>query len=471
MTDWLGGDPNFVTGKMQAPTISNVEAEAGLLGGLMINNKLIDRVAGIVRPDDCAEPLHGRILTAIQHEYDLGHSANPVTLRPYFADDPDMVQLGGVGYLAQLTGSGAAIIGCVDFARQVAELGNRRRFAERMGFLARTAEDFEIGMDQLAADAEAAIEDATRLADAGASMSAGRAVELTLDDMIAETPPGTRCGLIPSFDFALGTIRRGHSIIVAARPGMGKTALALTYAHGAAERGHGVLFASLEMRAAELGGRLACDVAHAMGNPVPYSVVTDGGATRDQRRDIARAALQISEWPLWIEDLPTATIGRLASIVRRQKRRFAARGQSLALVIVDYLQLVRPNQREKNRYEAIGAVSQGLKALAKAEDVGVMVLCQLNREVEKRTNRRPVMADLRDSGDIEQDADAVVFLLRPEEYIKRDEPREDAPDWTGWRETYDRERGKIEFIVAKKRGGMTRTAHGQWLGEYQAVRG
>ena len=348
----------------------------------------------------------------------------------------------------------------------------RRRFSEQMHFLARSAENYEIEMEQLAADAEAAISDALKIQDGGASLSADKCIEQALDAMSDDLPPGVSTGgLIPSLDHCLGTIRPGHLIILAGRPGMGKTALALSYSHGVGRAGDGVLIASAEMRGEELGGRLAADVAFAMGHPVQYSRITDGGASVEDRRNVARAALAVRDMPIWIEDLPSATIGRLAAIVRRQKRRFVARGQTLRLVIVDYLQLIQPNQRRKSRYEEIGEVSRGLKALAKAEDVGVLALCQLSREVERRSDKRPTLSDLRDSGDIEQDADAVCFLLRREEYSRREEPKAETLEWETWRSALDQVRGKIEFIVAKRRGGRTGTGHGLWHGEYQAVRG
>jgi len=456
---------------LEAPRISNVDAECGLLGAVMIENRLIDRAADIISVEDFADPMCGRVWSAILREHDLGHQANPVTIKPYFDEDPSMHDLGGVGWLAQLTGSGAAVIGCLDFARQIAELASRRRFSEQTHFLSRMAEDYEIEVEQLAADAEAAIADLSKVKGESLSIHASAAIEQALNQMYEGAPPGVKCRLIPSLDNVLGALRSGHLTILAGRPAMGKTATALTYAHGAAREGDGVLFNSLEMRAAELGGRLACDVAFEMGAPVPYSRIVDGGSTIEQRRNIARAALEIRELPLWIEDLPSATIGRLASVVRRQARRFRAKGQTLRLVIVDYLQLVRPNHRGKSRYEDVGEVSRGLKALAKAEDVAVLALCQLSRKVEERANKRPVLSDLRDSGDIEQDADTICFLLREEEYLAREEPQLDTPKWDAWRQGLSKVEGKIEFIVAKRRAGRTGTGFGQWLGAHQAVRG
>ena len=451
--------------------IANVEAEAALLGGLMLENRLIDRAVGIVQADDFFNAFFGRIFAAIVREHDSGRNANPITVIPYFDGDPVLAALGGRGWFAELTGSGAAIIGAVDFARQVAELAARRRFAERVGFLAQVAADYEVPLAQLAADSEAAIAELVRSNAEGVSLSGEKAIALALDAMGSDVPRGVRCELIPSLDFVLGAIRPGHLVILAGRPGMGKTATGLTYSHGVARQGDGVLFASLEMRGEELGGRLACDLAFAAGHAVPYSVVTDGGASLEQCRTIARAANAMADYPLEIEDLPTATIGRLAGIVRRQKRRFAARGKALKLVVVDYLQLVRPNQRGKNRYEDVGEVSRGLKALAKAEDVAVLALCQLSRATEGRPDKRPHLSDLRDSGDIEQDANSVCFVHRAAEYHKREEPRDDqSEDWRNWREEHSRVENQIEFIVAKRRGGRTGVGSGVWRGEFQAVR-
>ena len=450
--------------------IANVEAECAMLGGLMISNQLIDKAADIVKPADFADPFLGMIFSAICREHSLNRVVNPVTLKPYFDGHPALAELGGIGFLARLTGSGAAVIGTLDMAEQIAELGARRRLSERLLESAAECENYERSLDELAGLVETALGDALDTDGGSQTMSASDAVAANLDAQFGEAP-GVQCGLIPSLDLVLGAICPGDLIILASRPGMGKTALSISYGHGVSARGDGVTMISLEMRGPQLGGRLACDMLFGTPEAVPYAAVSENRCTVEQRRSMARAALALRDMPFWIEDLPGATIGRLGAIVRKHKRRLAARGKTLKLVIVDYLQLLAPDHRAKNLYEATSMVSRGLKALAKAEGVGVLALCQLSREVEKRTDRRPTLSDLRDSGQIEQDADSICFLLRNEEYLKREEPHPDHATWIDWRHKFDQQRGKIEFIVAKRRAGRSGIGHGLWHGEYQAVRG
>jgi replicative DNA helicase len=245
-----------------------------------------------------------------------------------------------------------------------------------------------------------------------------------------------------------------HLVIVAGRPSMGKSAVASSYALGAASAGHGVLFVSLEMSAEELGERIAADLCFDSAVQVPYSAITDGRVTNEQGRQIARAYERLQSIPLSIVDLASCTIAKLNAIVRRHSRRMAAQGKKLDLVIVDYLQLVRPDRHTENRTQEITQVSIGLKAIAKEHGVAVMALAQLSRSVESRADKRPIMADLRESGQIEQDADAIMFLYRPEYYLKQSEPLE-TDHRPKWESMMDDARGKIEFIVAKRRRGCT----------------
>ncbi|PYJ10775.1 MAG: replicative DNA helicase [Verrucomicrobia bacterium] len=467
---WDAGRP-VVVHSVPAPTISNVEAEAALCGAVMMDNKLIDRAAEAVHPADFAEPMLGRIFAAIMQLHGSGQDANPVTLKPYFDEDPTLHDLGGVGFLAQLTGNGAAVMGALDFARQIGELAARRRLAEQLFHCSRLCEDFNNNMDSIAGLVEGAIADTLASEGGSQAMSAADAVKANLDQQFTGAPPGVVSGIIPSLDKAQGPLSPGDLAILASRPGMGKTATALSYAQGVAAQGEGVTIASLEMRAAQLGGRLACSMLHGTAGQMPYSAISANRCTAEQRRELARTVFKLKEMPLWIEDLPSATVGRLGAIVRKHKRRLAARGKVLRLVIVDYLQLLQPDRPQKSLYESISMVSRSLKSLAKSEDVAVLALCQLSRDVERRGDHRPTLSDLRDSGQIEQDADSITFLLRPEEYLKREDHQPGSDKWASWQEQMALERGRIQFIVAKRRAGETGVGIGQWHGEYQAVRG
>jgi replicative DNA helicase len=219
------------------------------------------------------------------------------------------------------------------------------------------------------------------------------------------------------------------------------------------------------MSAEELGERMASDLCFDSTCQVPYSAITAARVQGDQGMSLVRAGDHIRDLPLSIIDIGSASLFKLNGLVRRHKRRMAAKGERLELVIVDYLQLVSPDQREQTPYAAVSAVSRGLKALAKTHDVAVMALTQLSRKVEERADRRPRMADLRDSGQIEQDADAIVFLYAEEYYLLQ---CEDTPEREA---ALAQEAGKIEFIVAKRRRGPGGIGHGRYYRQFQAVRG
>jgi replicative DNA helicase len=258
------------------------------------------------------------------------------------------------------------------------------------------------------------------------------------------------------------------------------TATAVSYAIGAAkrrltdeagqERQPGVLFISLEMTAEELGERMACDLAFEYQHQLPYQAVVDGRLSPELHRSLAKAHSEMRDLPIQVIDASGLTIHRIGTIVRRWKRRFEARGQRLDLVIVDYLQKVA-GSRGLNRFEAITEISQGLKEIAKLNEVGVLALAQLSRKVEERPDKRPQLSDLRESGQIEQDADIVTFLLRDEYYLAKAEPAQhDEAKHDAWRAALDLVAGEIDFICAKRRKGRETTAKGRFYGAYQAVR-
>lgn len=447
--------------------VGNIEAEAALIAALITSNQLIDPCADVVRPEDFTDEFFGFVFSLIVREAGLAKLVSPVTLRPFLDAE-------GFAVLADLSGSayaGVAAIGAVGFARQIAEYARRRELIDKLGEAMAAARRFDSPVDELVATVEVALAEATRTNDGIHEPSGAQCIGEALA-AIERADPGIVSG-IAALDEALGPIRPKNLVIVAGRPGMGKTAVALSYGIGAARSGHGVLFVSLEMSSEELGERMACDIAYddRRGTGVPYAAVVSGKVDTGQMGALMDAQQAMHELPFQVVDIGSVQVGRLATMVRRWKRRFAARGQSLDLVIVDYLQLVRPDVRVSSRYEAITEVSMALKAMAKTHEVGVIAVAQLSRKVEERPDKRPMLADLRDSGQIEQDADAILFLLRDEYYLRKSEPDQLNPARAAWEHELARIAGRIDFICAKRRKGRERTTQGYFHGAYQAVRG
>lgn len=452
-----------------AAQMANVESEAAIIGALMMDNRAIDRVADKLAPDDFSEALYGRIFSAIVREASLGRAANPVTLKPYLADDPALQELGGVGYLAQLTASSAALLmlgTCVD---QVIAMARRRRMMASLAAATALAADLDAPDGEVIEAADAAVSCLSDMGDGLVQVTAGQAAGEMLAAFDQEVP-GVTCGRIAKLDAALGPIRRHHLVIAGGRPGMGKTAFAISYGLGAAMKGHGVLFISLEMNRVELMQRATADLIFDGRDGVPYEHIRDGQFRESfDRKRVYRAVREFDQIPLHIVDASSLTIGRLNSIVRRTARRMKATGRALELVIVDYLQLLRPDYR-CGPYEAVSEVSRGLKALAKANDLGVLALAQLSREVEKRENKRPILSDLRDSGQIEQDADAIIFLYREEYYLRAGMPDKGSAAFETIQAALEVVRDEIELIVAKRRNGTTGKVKARFSGAYQSVR-
>jgi replicative DNA helicase len=449
---------------------ANLEAEQALLGALLSENSLFDFVADILSPADFFDPLHQRVYETALHEVMAGRTATPVTLKGRFAYDADMAAVGGAGYMARLTADSQGLLAPGNLARLIRDLSQRRTIAAKLQEATAACLDQNIALPAVADLVTGAVAEGPD--DGLVELSGGACVEEHMR-FLAQGDGGVLSGSIPVLDKLLGQLRPGQFIVCAARPGMGKTALAISYALGATRRGHGALFVSLEMSGSELGARMAANriFGDAQQTDVPFSCINAGRMHQSQREKVGRAATDIDALPLTIADTGSLTIGRLDRLVRRQKRRFEARGAKLELVIVDYLQLLRTDQPMRSNYEAVSEISRTLKAIAKQNGVALVALAQLSREVEKRSDKRPILADLRDSGQIEQDADAVLFLLRQEYYLAQTQPPELSPKFPDWESEMDRERGRIEFILAKRRNGVTGTATGEFHGAYQAVLG
>lgn len=449
--------------------ITNLAAEAGLLGAMMVNPSVIDFTADRIKPTDFAVGLHGRLFETLVREASLGHSTSPVAIKGFFIDDPDIERLGGAAYLARLTGDPMALLGDLrDMTRLIVDLSDRRRMRFRLIEAAEACADLNTPLSEIGTLADAAV--AARSESSLVEADAGECVDAWLAELDADVV-GARCHIIPNVDELLGPLRPKSLNIVAGRPGMGKTAFACSYARGAASHGHGVLFVSLEMSKEELTGRMIADsLFDHEDSRIPYAVLQRRRLNRWERERVAEAGSLLSRIPLTVIDTGTLNVGRLDMLVRRHKRRMAARGHKLELVIVDYLQLIHSDTKAKDAYQAISEVSKRLKAIAKDQDVSIMALAQLNRSVEQRQDKRPLLSDLRDSGQIEQDADAVLFLMREEYYLSQSEPQNDAEAHSRWEDRMNRIRGVLEFILAKRRNGTTGIARGRFFAPFQAVR-
>jgi replicative DNA helicase len=450
--------------------LANADAEAALLGALMFDNRRIDWAADRLKAEDFSSTLYGRIFSLLVREASLGHAANPVTLPPFLAGEEAFAQAGGASWLSAIADGAAARVAPEGFVEQIRMFSTRRRLVESLSLAIEQANDLDNSNEAILEAADSALVNVT---DRGAGLhepSGGECIGEVLQT-IGKPLEGVRCGWIPEFDEVVGPMEPGQSVIVAGRPGMAKTATAISIALGSASAGHGCLLISLEMGSTELGARMACDYSYSVGQRLPYEAIIRRSLVPSQISQLAAAEAAVRQLPIRVVDASGMTVGRLDMIVRRYKRRFEAEGKKLQLVIVDYLQLLSPDEKMRSNYEAISEVSKRLKGIAKSHGVTVMALAQLSREVEKREDKRPQLSDLRDSGQIEQDADAVVFLYREEYYLRKSEPPPNDGKHPDWQEKLDAALHKIEFICAKRRNGPEGRAIGRFFGAFQAVRG
>src|SRR3954449_9451434 len=447
----------------------NVEAEAALLGALMIDNRLVEDVQLKLRPHHFFEPLHARIYEAILRMTDANRIANPVTLRPLFEADESIKEVGGPAYLAQLTGSGAAVIGARDFAQQIYDLALLRALVGVGRDLVEGALDTSEDVAPLAQIERAETELYKVAEEGGAEGKAVSFAEATKEALqMAERAlnsgghlSGITTGL-ESLNSKIGGLHKSDLIIVAGRPGLGKSALGTNIAFAAAQRflrdaedgiepaksaGAPVALFSLEMSADQLATRILAEESG-----ISSENLRMGKISQQDFRQLARAAAELQSLPLYIDDTPGLTIAALRTRARRLKRQ-----KGIGMVIIDYLQLLQGSGRgsNDNRVQEISEISRGLKQLAKELDVPVIGVSQLSRAVEQREDKRPQLADLRESGSIEQDADIVMFVYREEYYLAARQPADDDPKLAEWQEQMSRAYGTAELIIAKNRHGGT----------------
>jgi replicative DNA helicase len=454
----------------QAPEIEarphNIEAEQALLGAILVNNEVYDRVASVIESRHFYDPLHARIFEVAGRRIQKNALATPITLKAFFENDEALAEVGGPAYLARLAGAAVSIFNARDYAQTIHDLAVRRdlmNIGEDIVISARTA-DHEIEPKDQIVEAEQRL---YALAETGKYEGGFQAFVQAAKEsvMVANAAyqrggglAGISSGLI-DMDKKLGGLHPSDLIILAGRPSMGKTSLvtniafniAKAYRRGTLQDGSegavdgGVVgFFSLEMSAEQLATRILSEQAE-----IPSEKIRKGDMEEDEFRRFVEAARDLEAIPLHIDDTPALPISTLAARARRLKRQ-----HGLDVLMVDYLQLVRGSSKSgENRVQEVSEITQGLKAIAKELNIPVIALSQLSRQVEARDDKRPQLSDLRESGSIEQDADVVMFVFREEYYIARQQPREGTPEHVEWMGKMDEVHNRAEVIIGKQRHG------------------
>jgi replicative DNA helicase len=446
----------------------DIEVEQALLGAILVDNRALEAVSAVLKPEHFYDPLHQRLFEAMATAIErAGTIVTPLTLHAAFKNDPGLAEVGGHGYLAGLAQAAPAMPNLKDLARILYDLALRRTLIHVGEDIVNTAFDAphdKTPQSQIE-DAEKAlysISEATRYGQGPIDFheSLRRAVEMAEK---AQLRGGKISGVTSGFievDRLLGGLQPSDLLIVAGRPGMGKTAFAVNMAFNAAyayaqdvaageadPRGSPVLFFSLEMAAQQLSARVLAERSE-----IEMWQIRSGKFTETEWEKFVLTMQELSTVPLYIDDTGGISMAQIAARARRLKRE-----KNIGVIMIDYLQLVTPSRQAENRVQEITEITKGLKTLAKELNVPVVALSQLSRGVDSRDDKRPVLSDLRESGSIEQDADVVMFVYREEYYLATRKPDETSPDFAKWAEKLERATNKAEILVEKHRHGATKS--------------
>ncbi len=456
----------------------NIEAEQQLLGAILTNNEIYDKIANVVRPEHFFEPVHRRIFELAVGRIQKNTLASPVTLKPFLESDEGLRELGGPTYLTCLAAAACAASAARDYAQLIYDLAVRRELIRLGRDIVERAQRMD-PEDEPREQIIAAEQALYRLGEQGVAergfQSFLQAVKAAVEVAnAAYQREGGLAGLSTGFidlDRKLGGLHPSDLIILAGRPSMGKTALATNIAFNVAKAyrrglrpdgtegtidGGIVGFFSLEMSAEQLAARILSEQSE-----IPADQIRRGDMTEAEFRRFIEAAKALQTCPLFIDDTPALPLAQLAARARRLKRT-----HGLDLLVVDYLQLIRSSAKE-NRVQEVSEITQGLKAIAKELNIPVLALSQLSRQVEQRDDKRPQLADLRESGSIEQDADVVLFVYREEYYREREKPGDhDLDALAKWQAVMERVHGRAEIIIGKQRHGPIGTVELSFDGRF-----
>jgi replicative DNA helicase len=461
------------------PMPHSIEAEQQLLGAILTNNDVFDRIASIVGPDHFYDPVHARIFETAASRISRNALASPVTLKTFLEDDEGLRDLGGPAYLVRLAGAAISAFAARDYAQMIYDLAIRRDLIRLGRDISEKAGRVDIDSEpkEQIVEAEQAL---YQLAEQGTSDSGFQSFLRAITDAVKSAGAayqrdgglsGVSTGLT-DLDRKLGGLHKSDLLILAGRPSMGKTSLATNIAFNIAKaykkgklpdgtegavNGGVVGFYSLEMSAEQLAARILSEASE-----IPSEKIRRGDMTEAEFRRFVDAAKALESCPLYIDDTAALPIAQLAARARRLKRT-----HGLDVLMVDYLQLVRGTGKSENRVNEISEITMGLKAIAKELQIPVVALSQLSRQVENREDKRPQLADLRESGSIEQDADVVMFVFREEYYKERERPGEhELEKMAAWQDEMARLHGKAEIVIGKQRHGPIGTVELSFEGQF-----
>ena len=449
----------------------NPEAEQIILGTIILNNEYLNRVSEFLLPEHFYEPAHQKIYSQILHNIEkVNITANQVTLKQFFESEETLKAAGGALYLSTLLASASMIVDIAQYARLIHDLALKRELVmigEEIVNKAYKTDDRTSADEQI----ERAETNLFSLTNHGNGRSDFRNISVSLTETLEKTTiarkrdshiSGVSTGLA-DLDRMLGGMQNSDLIILAGRPSMGKTALAINIAVNACKflnknlegkNKKAVGFFSLEMSADQLAARIL-----SMESSINATKFRTGQLSDMEWEARAARSAEISKWPFFIDDTPALSIAAIRTRTRRMIRK-----HNLGLVLVDYLQLVKAVDSRggavENRVQEISQITQGLKALAKEFNIPVMALSQLSRAVEQREDKRPQLSDLRESGSIEQDADVVAFIYRESYYHERKQPPEaDVAQFEAWKIRMQELRNLSEVMIAKQRNGPVGNTH------------
>ena len=450
---------------------ANIKAEQSLLGSILVNNDILDEISNTIKPSIFFDPAHVKIYETIQSLNNRGMIANPITLKNFFERDDMLSEVGGTEYLVKLTRFSASTKQAIDYAKIIHEMYLRRELfliSDKLSSETINTNSIEISAEKIIENTEKSLFD---LAERGSFSQSYIKFNQALDQTIqmATMAMQNEQGLVgvptglTDLDEKLGGLHKSDLIILAGRPSMGKTALATNIAYNAAQNilkrqeKSSVAFFSLEMSSEQLSTRILSEQAK-----IRSDNIRQGKVTEEEINRYIETSRNIYNLPLFIDETPAITIATLSNRARRIKRLFG-----LSLIVVDYIQLMRSNlNKNEGRVQEISEITQGLKALAKELAVPVLALSQLSRAVEQRDDKQPQLADLRESGSIEQDADVVMFVYREAYYLERKQPKLGSIEHAEWQSKMNDVNGLADIILGKQRHGPTGTIKVEFEGIY-----